>query len=86
MDSSSLLVSSSQKDVSIETSSQPRAQAKRVRDTSSPQTYTRNKKSKTFGDTQGAHTVQTAVKDSVIAPSQSQIDVAPVNWSHNQNL
>ncbi|KAL8157051.1 hypothetical protein AgCh_001954 [Apium graveolens] len=78
-DISSLLVSSSQKDVTIETSSQPRAQAKRVRDTDSPQTYTRKKKSKTLGDTQGAHTVQTKVKDSVTTPSQSQVDVAPVN-------
>ena len=49
-DVSSLLVASSQKDVTIEQSSQPRAQAKRVRDTSSPQTYTRKKKSKTLGD------------------------------------
>ncbi|KAL8131424.1 hypothetical protein AgCh_007383 [Apium graveolens] len=36
---STTLVSSSQKDVTIETSSQPVAQAKRARDTSSPQTY-----------------------------------------------
>ena len=56
-DKSSLLAASSQKDVVIEQSSQPRAQAKRVRDTSSPQTYTRKKKSKTTGDAQGTHTV-----------------------------
>ena len=35
-DKSSFLVASSQKDVVIEQSSQPRAQAKRVSDTSSP--------------------------------------------------
>ncbi|KAL8147280.1 hypothetical protein AgCh_004848 [Apium graveolens] len=78
-DKSSLLAASSQKDVAIEQSSQPRAQAKRVRDTSSPQNYTRNKKSKTTGDAQGTHTVQTGAKDTVPALSQIQIDVAPIN-------
>ncbi|KAL8156125.1 hypothetical protein AgCh_001281 [Apium graveolens] len=78
-DKSSLLAASSQKDVAIEQSSQPRAQAKRVRDTSSPQTYTRKKKSKTTGDAQGTHTVQTGAKDTVPALSQIQIDVAPIN-------
>ena len=52
-DKSLFLAASSQKDVVIEQSSQPRAHAKRVRDTSSPQTYARKKKSKTLGDTQG---------------------------------
>ena len=69
-DISSLLVVSSQNDVTIVQSSQPRAHAKRVRDTSSPQTYARKKKSKIIGDTRSAHTVPTAVKDSVHAPSQ----------------
>ena len=78
-DISSLLVASSQKDVTIEHSSHPRAQAKRVRVTSSPQTYTRKKKSETLGDAQGSHTVQTGAKDTVTAPSQSQVDVAPIN-------
>ncbi|KAL8099609.1 hypothetical protein AgCh_032029 [Apium graveolens] len=54
-------------------------QAKRVRDTSSPQTYARKKKYKILEDTQGAHTVQTVVKDSVTTPSQSQVDVTLVN-------
>ena len=76
---STSLVSSSQKDVTIEISSQPGAQVKRVRDTSSPQTYARKKRSKTLGDAQGTHTVQTEAKDSVTAPSQSQFDVAPIN-------
>ncbi|KAL8148711.1 hypothetical protein AgCh_005900 [Apium graveolens] len=49
-DLSSLLVTSSQKDVTIEQSSQPRAQANRVRDTSSPETYTRKKNPKTLED------------------------------------
>ncbi|MDV3180602.1 MAG: hypothetical protein Q8829_02905, partial [Candidatus Phytoplasma australasiaticum] len=48
-DISSLLVLSSQKDVTIEQNSQPRAHAKRVRDTDSPQTYSRKKKTKTLG-------------------------------------
>ncbi|KAL8094864.1 hypothetical protein AgCh_036396 [Apium graveolens] len=78
-DISSLLVASSQKDVTIEQSSQPRAQAKRVRDTSSPQTYTRKKKPKTLGDAQGSHTVQTGAEDTVTAPFQIQFDVAPIN-------
>ncbi|KAL8124486.1 hypothetical protein AgCh_012218 [Apium graveolens] len=52
---------------------------KRVRDTDQSQTDTRKKKSKHTGDTQGAHTVPNAVKHSVNAPSQSQIDVAPIN-------
>ena len=65
--------------MTIEQSSQPRAQAKRVRDTRSPQTYTRKKKPKTLGDAQGSHTVQTGAKDPVTAPSQSEIDVAPTN-------
>ncbi|KAL8125435.1 hypothetical protein AgCh_012939 [Apium graveolens] len=52
---------------------------KRGRDTSSPQTYTRKKKSKTLGDAQGTHTVQTGAKDPFTAPSQCQIDVAPTN-------
>ncbi|KAL8116539.1 hypothetical protein AgCh_022891 [Apium graveolens] len=51
----------------------------RVKDTDERQTYIRKKKSRTIGDTQGAHTVPTAVKDSVNAPSQSQIDVALIN-------
>ena len=76
---SSILVSSSQKDVTIETSSQPGAQAKRVRDTSSPQTYARKKRSNTLGDAQGTHTVQTEAIDSVTAPSQIQLVVAPIN-------
>ncbi|KAL8135208.1 hypothetical protein AgCh_010029 [Apium graveolens] len=66
-------------DVTIEQSSQPRAHAKWVRDTSSPQTYARKKKSKPIGDTQGAHIGHTKAIDSVTAPSQSQFDVAPVN-------
>ncbi|KAL8091386.1 hypothetical protein AgCh_033845 [Apium graveolens] len=66
-------------DVTIETSSQPGTQIKRDRDTSSPQTYARKKRSKTLGDAQGSHTVQTGAKDPVTAPSQSQIDVAPIN-------
>ncbi|XP_074379689.1 uncharacterized protein LOC141720907 [Apium graveolens] len=78
-DKSSILVSSSQKDVTIKTSSQLGAQNKRGRDTSSPQTYTRKKKTKTLGDAQGTHTVQTGAKDPFTAPSQSQIDVAPTN-------
>ena len=78
-DKRSFLVASFQKDVTIEQSSQPRAQVKRVRDTSSPQTYARKKKSKTFGDAQGSHTVQIGVKDTVTAPSQIQLDVAPIN-------
>ncbi|KAL8135256.1 hypothetical protein AgCh_010063 [Apium graveolens] len=57
----------------------PRAQAKRVRDTSSPQTYARKKKSKPTGDAQGTYTVQTEAIDSVTALSQSQIDVTPIN-------
>ncbi|KAL8098661.1 hypothetical protein AgCh_031431 [Apium graveolens] len=48
-DLSSLLVVSSQKDVTIEQSYHPRAQAKRVRDKRSPQTYIRKKKSKPLG-------------------------------------
>ncbi|KAL8104410.1 hypothetical protein AgCh_028571 [Apium graveolens] len=78
-DKSSILVSSSQKDVTIETSSQPGAHNKRGRDISSPQTYTRKKKTKTLGDAQGTHTVQTGAKVPVTVPSQSQIDVAPTN-------
>ena len=65
--------------MTIEQSSQPRAQAMRVRDTSSPQIYDRKKKSKPTGDAHGTHTVQTEAKDSVTAPSQIQIDVAPIN-------
>ncbi|KAL8133958.1 hypothetical protein AgCh_009143 [Apium graveolens] len=76
---SSLLVASSQQVVTIEQSSHPRARAKRVRDTISPQTYTRKKKSKTLGDAHGSHTVQTGAKDTVTAPSQSQLDVAAIN-------
>ncbi|KAL8114648.1 hypothetical protein AgCh_021492 [Apium graveolens] len=78
-DKSSLLAASSQKDVVIKQSSQPRAQAKKVRDTSSPQTYTRKKKSKTSRNAEGTHTVQTGAKDTVPALSQIQFDVAPIN-------
>ncbi|KAL8093469.1 hypothetical protein AgCh_035374 [Apium graveolens] len=67
---SSILVSSSQKDASIETSSQPGEQAKMVKDTSSPQTYVRRKRSETLGNAHGTHTVQTGAKESVTAPSQ----------------
>ncbi|KAL8147188.1 hypothetical protein AgCh_004783 [Apium graveolens] len=66
-------------DVTIEQSFHPRAHAKRVRDTSSPQTYIRKKKPKTLGDAQGTHLVLTGAKDPVNAPSQSQVDVAPMN-------
>ena len=59
---SSLLVTSSQKDVTIEKSSQPGTQNKRGRDTTSPksisQKYERRVKPKT-GDAQGSHTAQT---------------------------
>ncbi|KAL8124033.1 hypothetical protein AgCh_011878 [Apium graveolens] len=58
--------------------------AKRVRDTSSSQTYANKKKSEPIGNTQGAHTVPTAVKDSVHEPSQIQIDVAPINVESQQ--
>ncbi|KAL8119031.1 hypothetical protein AgCh_016509 [Apium graveolens] len=78
-DKSSFLAASSPKDVVIEQRSQPRAQAKRVRDTSSPQTYVRKKKSKTLGDAQGTHKVQTGATDTVTAPSQIQFNVAPIN-------
>ncbi|KAL8094885.1 hypothetical protein AgCh_036413 [Apium graveolens] len=77
-DKSSFLDASSQNDVVIEQSSQPRAHAKRVRDTNSPQTYARKKKSKTLEDAHGTHTVQTGAKDTVTAPSQIQFDVAPI--------
>ena len=48
-DKSSFLAASSQKDIVIEQNFQPRAQPKRVRDTSSPQTYIRMKKLKPLG-------------------------------------
>ena len=79
---STFLVASSQKDVTIEKSSQPGAQHKRVRDTNtqSPiKSFTRKKKLKTQGDTQGTHTAQKQVSDLVSLPSQIQLDVAPTN-------
>ncbi|KAL8133864.1 hypothetical protein AgCh_009071 [Apium graveolens] len=37
------------------------------------------KKSKTLGDAQGTHTVQTGAKDTVTTPSQIQLNVTPIN-------
>ena len=80
---STSLVASSQKDVTIEKSSQPGAQSKRVRDTDSIQSptkaYIRKKRSKTHGDALGTLTAQKQVSDLVSVPSQTQIDVAPTN-------
>ncbi|MGI4673388.1 hypothetical protein ACR2XN_28390, partial [Klebsiella pneumoniae] len=78
---STSLVTSSQKDVTIENSSQPGTQHKRVRDTSSPnKTFIRKKKVKT---TQGAHgdshTEQLKITDFVSVPSQIQLDVTSIN-------
>ncbi|KAL8090068.1 hypothetical protein AgCh_039509 [Apium graveolens] len=72
---SSLLVASSQKDVTIEMSSQPRAHAKRGQ----TQTYIRKKKSKPLRESEGTHKVPTEVKDSVNTPSQIQTNVSPTN-------
>ncbi|KAK1355815.1 hypothetical protein POM88_049071 [Heracleum sosnowskyi] len=88
MDLSTSLIASSQKDVIIETSSPPRAQSKRVRDTSSPQStfsqYQRRVKQKSKG-TQGAHTLE-----ATLPVSQIQFDVTPIITlglqSHSLNI
>ncbi|KAK1374163.1 hypothetical protein POM88_030356 [Heracleum sosnowskyi] len=88
MDLNTSLIASSQKDVIIETSSQPRAQSKRVRDTSSPQStfsqYQRRVKQKSKG-TQGAHTLE-----ATLPVSQIQFDVTPIITlglqSHSLNI
>ena len=69
------LVTSSQQGVTIGSSSTPGTLHKRVRDTTSPlsKTYGRRVKSKTTGESQGAHTAQQTV------PSQIQFDVASIN-------
>ncbi|KAK1384419.1 hypothetical protein POM88_022154 [Heracleum sosnowskyi] len=88
MDLNTSLIASSQKDVIIETSSPPRAQSKRVRDTSSPQStfsqYQRRVKQKSKG-TQGAHTLE-----ATLPVSQIQFDVTPIITlglqSHSLNI
>ncbi|KAK1387174.1 hypothetical protein POM88_015352 [Heracleum sosnowskyi] len=88
MDLNTSLIASSQKDVIIETSSQPRAQSKRVRDTSSPQStfsqYQRRVKQKSKGS-QGAHTLE-----ATLPVSQIQFDVTPIITlglqSHSLNI
>ncbi|KAK1395309.1 hypothetical protein POM88_014365 [Heracleum sosnowskyi] len=76
MDLNTSLIASSQKDVIIETSSPPRVQSKRVRDTSSPKStfsqYQRRVKQKSKG-TQGAHTLE-----ATLPVSQIQFDVTPI--------
>ncbi|KAK1385868.1 hypothetical protein POM88_023603 [Heracleum sosnowskyi] len=88
MDLNTSLIASSQKDVIIETSSPPRAQSKRVRDISSPQStfsqYQRRVKHKSKG-TQGAHTLE-----ATLPVSQIQFDVTPIITlglqSHSLNI
>ncbi|KAK1401887.1 hypothetical protein POM88_001492 [Heracleum sosnowskyi] len=87
-DLSTSLIASSQKDVIIETNSQPRAQSKRVRDTSSPQStfsqYQRRVKQKSQVS-QGAHTLE-----ATLPVSQIQFDVTPIITlglqSHSLNI
>ena len=78
------LVTSSQKDATIEKSSQPGTQSKRARDTethgSPTRSFERRKKVKTTQGAQGtAHTAQLKIPDSIAVPSQIQIHVAPTN-------
>ncbi|KAK1373001.1 hypothetical protein POM88_029194 [Heracleum sosnowskyi] len=88
MDLNTSLIASSQKDVIIETSSPPRAQSKRVRDTSSPKStfsqYQRRVKQKSKG-TQGAH-----ILEATLPVSQIQFDVTPIITlglqSHSLNI